>query len=88
MINTFNGHRSWNAWNVSLWINNTECQYRLAQEVCEEIVKKGGTLGQAANLFIKRWGQPKTTDGARYNHLSVKLAIKDIYDDARSELSA
>ena len=88
MAKAYNGHRSWNAWNVSLWINNTECQYRLAQEVCEEVIKKGGTVGRAASLFIKRWGQPKTTDGARYNHLSVKLAIQDLYDEAQREFEA
>lgn len=35
MTKEYNGHRSWNAWNVSLWINNTEPQYRLAQELSD-----------------------------------------------------
>lgn len=26
----FNGHKNWNHWNVSLWINNDEGLYRLA----------------------------------------------------------
>ncbi len=88
MTKEYNGHRSWNAWNVSLWINNTEPQYRLAQEVCKEVVLKGGTVGHAASLFIKRWGHKKTTDGAVYNHLSVKLAIKDIYEDMQRAVMA
>lgn len=88
MAKEHNGHRSWNAWNVSLWINNTETQYRMAQEICKEVVKKGGTVGRAASLFIKRYGYAKTDDGATYNHLSVKLAIQDIFDDAQRELEA
>ena len=28
----YNGHRSWNAWNVSLWINNDESAYCTAVE--------------------------------------------------------
>lgn len=88
MAKEYNGHRSWNAWNVCLWINNTEHQYRLAQEVCKEVVRKGGTVGRAASLFIKRLGDNKTQDGATYNHLSVKLAIQDIYNDAQRDYVA
>lgn len=88
MAKEYNGHRSWNAWNVCLWIYNTESQYRLAQEVCKEVIKKGGTVGKAATLFIKRLGCKKTDDGASYNHLSVKLALQDVYDEVRREFEA
>ena len=88
MAKEYNGHRSWNAWNVCLWIYNTEYQYRLAQEVCREVIKKGGTVGRAATLFIKRLGENKTQDGATYNHLSVKLALQDLYDETQRDLAA
>lgn len=27
----YNGHKNWNHWNVSLWINNDESIYRMAR---------------------------------------------------------
>lgn len=31
-MKSYNGHRSWNAWNVALWIGNTESIYNYAME--------------------------------------------------------
>ena len=31
-MKSYNGHRSWNAWNVSLWISNTESIYNYAMD--------------------------------------------------------
>lgn len=28
----YNGHRSWNAWNVALWLNNDEGLYRMMKD--------------------------------------------------------
>ena len=28
----YNGHKNWNHWNVSLWINNDEGLYRMAKD--------------------------------------------------------
>ena len=32
MSNTYNGHKNYETWNVSLWINNDEGFYACAQE--------------------------------------------------------
>ena len=32
MKREYNGHESWNAWNVALWIGNDEPLYRFALE--------------------------------------------------------
>jgi hypothetical protein len=38
----YNGHKNWNHWNVSLWVNNDEGLYRMAREnVCTHQQKKG-----------------------------------------------
>lgn len=69
----YQGHRSWNAWNVSLWIANDEGTYRLAAECC----KDARNLNHATTLFCSRSGLlgTKTPDGAIYNHRSIRDAI-------------
>ena len=77
---TYNGHRSWNAWNVSLWINNDEPMYRLAQECCRE----AKTLADATTRMLQYLGEgEKTPDGARYNRTCVREAIADIWADEK-----
>lgn len=69
----YNGHRSWNAWNVSLWINNDEALYRWAIEM----VRKHGVTKAARHMAAQLDGE-RTPDGARYNFTCIKEAIADI----------
>lgn len=39
MRKPYNGHESWNAWNVALWIGNDEPLYRLAMHCLTEPAK-------------------------------------------------
>ena len=70
----YNGHRSWNAWNVSLWINNDEGLYRYGRDCLR---RSNGNPGRAASLFMRDFKGEKTPDGAVYKHLAVKLALTD-----------
>lgn len=70
-MTSFNGHRSWNAWNVSLWINNDEGLCSLALEC----VAKEKNLARAARAFLLLVGAHRTPDGARYNATSVREAM-------------
>lgn len=82
----YQGHRSWNAWNISLWINNEEPLYRIAVRAVESgKVWKGKSrqLNEAVSYFFKDTGlyMKRTRDGAVYNKLCVKLALKDYFND-------
>jgi hypothetical protein len=80
----FNGFRSWNAWNVSLWINNDEGLYRMAQE-CVEDAKRSNTRKDgesvkdlAAKMFFVRVDGDKTPDGAPYSVTTIKAAMREM----------
>ena len=67
----YNCYPSWNAWNVSLWINNEESLYRFARE----LKRKLGTA-RGAEAFVNQMGRSKTPDGAPYTVSSVKGAMR------------
>ena len=83
-MKTYNGHRSWNAWNVALWIGNDETLYRAACTCIERARKHLPTTAKldriatdAARRFsldVIPFGE-HTPDGAVYNRLSVKSAL-------------
>ena len=66
----YQGHRSYNAWNVSLWLNNDEDYYNDWCWMAEEL-----SFEKALNLLMNMLPK-KTPDGAVFNRLSVKLAIE------------
>lgn len=69
----FNGHESWTAWNVSLWINNDEWLYRQAQELA-----RAHGIEKGAKIMAARLHGERTPDGARYSHNTVRLAMREI----------
>jgi hypothetical protein len=70
----YNGHRSWNAWNVSLWIGNDEGLYHLAIDC----LGRCKTVASAARQFIRDVGSDRTPDGGRYNVTCVREALSGL----------
>ena len=71
----YNGHRSYNAWNVALWLHNDEDLYNLFNWMPEHF-----SLDKAVSTLLSILSA-KTPDGAVYNRLSVKLAIQDEFEE-------
>lgn len=73
---TYNGHKNWNHWNVSLWINNDEGLYRLAQDCIRQNQSRTHSSRSAAvRAFLAQVGADKTPDGAPYTASSVRAAM-------------
>lgn len=74
---TFNGHRNWNAWNVSLHINNNENLYYEAK-----LQARGSSNRSIAAERFRDWlslqGIEHTPDGAPYTKTSIKEAMRGI----------
>ena len=71
-MSTYNGHKNWTCWNVSLWIGNDEGLYRLAQRC----VRMGRNRTDATQRFLDSMdGIAATPDGAKYTLDSVRRAM-------------
>ena len=71
--NTYNGHKNYNAWNVSLWINNDESLYRMARRL---IVRYGKSVAPEKMLSeLSSMGIDKTPDNVPYTKTNIKLAL-------------
>ena len=69
-----NGHRNWNHWNVSLWINNDERMWREAIH----FIQYAGTKDKAARMMfdsLKSQGITRTRDGAPYSVTAIRAAL-------------
>lgn len=71
----YNGHKNYNHWNVSLWINNDEGLYRMAldhRRNCSGVAEKA-----ARNMLdeLEAAGITHTPDGAPYSVSSIRAAM-------------
>lgn len=69
---SYNGHKNWNHWNVSLWINNDECLYRMAKEAIFTTNNKEDAAVMMFRFYLKN---KHTPDGAPYSVSSIRAAM-------------
>lgn len=74
MAKQFNGHRSWNAWNIALWLWNDEGLYRTMLDY----ITQHGTKDRAAWAMARDFAGERTPDGGRYNLTTIRLAMREV----------
>lgn len=72
MSKPYQGHRSYNAWNVSLHLHQTEPLYRMMQEA----VRTTRTRDDAADRVAHMLAGQKTPDGVPYTRTNIRLAMR------------
>lgn len=72
-MSKYNGHKNWNHWNVSLWINNDEGLYRMARALAKRYDRETAAKSMLAEL--QHSGNDKTPDGAPYSVSSIRAAM-------------
>lgn len=74
MSKTYNGHRNWNHWNVSLWLNNDEHLWREMIHFISYAKRKA----DAARMMLdslRSTGITHTPDGAPYSASAIYHAM-------------
>ncbi len=72
---TYNGHKCWAYWNVSLWLNNDEGLYKLCTSRLRIYHKN-----KATDMILEALqanGESTTPDGARYSKSAIRAALTD-----------
>ena len=74
-MSKYNGHKNWNHWNVSLWLNNDEIAYE-DMRLCIRTTKNRDEAANKMYYIIRNeYGQHQTPDGAPYSRTSIKAAM-------------
>ena len=72
MSNTYNGHKNWAHWNVSLWLNNDETLYRRMRTLCQVYDRAKAADKLQAQL------PEQTPDGAVYSISAIRAAMRGL----------
>lgn len=70
----YQGYRSWNAWNVCLWIGNEQSVYNHCKDLCNKL-----GINRAADRFAAKMKGQKTPDGARYTRIAILETFKGFF---------
>jgi hypothetical protein len=67
----YNGHKNWNHWNVSLWLNNDEGLYQQARYYVFDSDDKDTAARRMLDCL-----PAKTPDGAPYSVTTIRAAMR------------
>ena len=67
---TFNGHKNWSHWNISLWLSNDENMYRWVCGLLRYSTKK-----RATEVIYRDLQGQETPDGAKYSKSGIRAAL-------------
>ena len=76
-MNKFNGHKNYNHWNVSLWINNDAGLYAMAVRLVRVSINKDRAAKLMIEQIIDNVGT-HTPDGAPYSVTTIRAALRGI----------
>lgn len=71
----YNGHKNWNHWNVSLWLNNDENLHHMLREFADQDTRHMAAKNMLSWLLDN--GMAETPDGAPYSVSSIRAAMAD-----------
>lgn len=71
---TYNGHKNWNHWNVSLWLNNEEWLYN-AMRYWIRVSDNRDMASKAMLMDLQSEGHTHTPDGAPYSKSAIRQAM-------------
>ena len=80
----YQGHKNWNHWNVSLWINNDEGLYRIALDCVRQSLNRAEAAERFLSELVRIHGPAAhdahmTPDGAPYSASSIRAAMRGMW---------
>ena len=75
---TYNGHKNWNHWNVSLWLNNEDPAVWREMVHFTQYAKNRTEAAKMMLAWLKEFKGTHTPDGAPYSVTTIKAAMRGI----------
>lgn len=77
-MQTYNGHKNWNHWNIALWIGNDEYVYKRVQFLLKrKHVSKNEIAAVLLRELKNHWGDA-TPDGAPLTYSGIRAHLTGV----------
>lgn len=80
-----NGHSSYEAWNIHLWINNDEGLYNMARECVRENCSPTDAAAEFINT-VSELGMDSTPDGVAFERFHVEDVMEELEEQLAEEI--